>query len=369
MINNNNLIDRFLRYVQVDSESRNESKMCSLIQNELSQMGLVSERDEAGKAFSSDGGNIHCWIPGTIPGDPILLIAHLDTVSPGKGVHPIIENGIIHSDGTTVLGGDDKSGVAVIMEAVNTIISNKLPHRSTELLFTIGEELGMKGSGALDYGILHSKQAIVFDSQGTVGFIKTSAPGKSKIHFVIHGKAAHAGAFPEKGISAISIAAKAVCDMKLLRVDEETTANIGSFIAEGNTNVVNDLVRMEAEVRSHSSEKLKAQCVHMVSCVEHASELFGGKAEIVVEAGSEPYAISSEHPLVQLVAEACARNEIKYKVFGDGGGSDANNMMQHGITAVALGCGMDRIHTVNETLSIEAFTEACHVLLQLLTVG
>ena len=363
------LIQRFMRYVRISSESGEEDMMCQTLLAELKELGLDPHVDKAGEAFGSTAGNIVCRIPGRISGEWLLLVAHMDTVKPGKNVTPSIKDGYIVSDGTTVLGGDDKSGIAIIMEAVTHILHSGVPHRPVELLFTVGEELGLKGSAALDYQKLRSKEAIVLDSQGTVGDIKVYAPGKNKLHIAIHGRAAHAGACPEDGVDAIYAAACGVSKMRLLRIDDETTANIGSFIAEGATNVVNNLVHIEAEVRSQSIEKLDAQCAHMIRCIEDAAEENNATAECVVEASTKPYRIRQDHPLILEIDKLCRRFDLPTRVFGDGGGSDANNLIQHNITAIALGCGMDKVHTIKETLCIREFYNAAQVIEKLLTVA
>lgn len=367
MVDERKLLTRLFRYIQIDSESGSEGRMCSAIMEDLKNMGFSPVQDQTGEIIGSDGGNIYCMIPGKLPGPPLLLTAHLDTVRPGRSIEPVLVDQVISSKGDTVLGGDDKSGVALIMEALDCIRQQKIPHRSLEVLFTISEELGLKGSQHFDYSVLQSNQAIVMDSQGGFGDIKLWAPGKNKLFFDIYGKAAHAGANPEDGISAISVAAKAISDMKLLRIDEETTANIGSFIAEGSTNIVNAHVRFDAEVRSFSLDKLQAQCDHMIRCVQIACEKYGSTCQWQIEEGGRPYRICEDHPLVKNLTEFCKKMNIPYRTFGDGGGSDANNLALHGITAVALGCGMDKIHTANEILDKNTYLQAANALLAFIT--
>ncbi len=366
MIIEKHLVERFFRYVRIDSESRDERAMCMRLMQELEEMGFHPRMDEAGRAFQSNGGNLYCKIPGASSGEPLLLAAHVDTVGPGRGICPVLREGYAVSAGDTVLGGDDKSGVAVIMEAIEQVTRGRTPHRPVELVFTIGEEIGVRGSALLDYSAIRAKEAIVMDSRGTVGDIKVYAPGKKKLHITVRGRAAHAGACPEQGISAISVASAAIAEMKLLRIDGETTANIGSFLAEGATNVVNELVRIEAEARSQSAEKLDAQCRHMIQCFAAAAEKSGASVACVVEDGARPYRIREDHPLVREVLALCRAEGIRAAATGDGGGSDANNFAAHGIAAIALGCGMDRVHTTEETLCIRDFADAARVLTRLL---
>lgn len=367
MIDEKKLIARFFRYAEISSESGSEEEICACLMNDLAQMGLSPVIDTVGQKIGSTGGNIYCNVPGKLSGEPLLLSAHVDTVKPGKNVQPLLGDHYITTSGSSVLGGDDKSGIAVILEALDTVRTKGLPHRPLELLFTVSEEIGQKGSLNFDYRQLQSRQALVMDSQGGFGDVKLFAPGKNKLTFEITGRAAHAGAAPEAGISAISVAAEAISHMRLLRIDEETTANIGSFLAEGSTNIVPAYARMEAEVRSMSLEKLAAQCTHMQSCVQAAAEKFGASFRCEVQEGARPYRVPEDHPLVQRIVTLCRSAAIPVHLFGDGGASDANSFAYHGIAAVALGCGMDKVHTPQETLERSLFLQAANALAALIT--
>ena len=367
MVDEMNLLDRFYRYVAISSESGSEGEICKCLIHDLTQMGLSPILDESGHKIGSDGGNIFCRIPGELPGAPLLLSAHVDTVHPGKDICPVLGERYIASSGTTVLGGDDKSGVAAILEAVHTVRKNNFPHRALELLFTISEEVGQKGAQQFDYNRLWAKQALVLDSQGGFGDIKLFAPGKNRLVFEVVGRSAHAGANPEDGISAIAVAAEAIAHMRLLRIDEDTTANIGTFLAEGATNIVPAYARFEAEVRSMSLEKLSAQCGHMCRCVQNAAEKFGASFQCELQEGARPYHVPKDHPLVQEILSLCSEKDIPARLFGDGGASDANVFACHGIAAVAVGCGMDKVHTTHETLDRRIFLQAANALAALIT--
>ena len=216
MINAERLLDTFLRYVQIDSESGHEKVMGETLVRDVKALGLDPITDKAGETFGSDGFNVFFRFPGTLPGDPFVLSAHMDTVVPGKGIRP----------------GDDKSGICGILEAITTILEKGLPHRTAEVVFSIGEEGGMRGAKAFDMTQLQSKRAFVLDSSGDVGKVIVGAPGQIKVFADVVGKRAHAGLAPEQGISAIQVAAKGIAKMNLLRIDEETTCNIGTIKAE-----------------------------------------------------------------------------------------------------------------------------------------
>ena len=279
MINAERLLDTFLRYVQIDSESGHEKAMGEKLVEDVKALGLDPITDKAGETFGSDGFNVFFRFPGTLPGDPFVLSAHMDTVVPGVGIRPYIEDGIIKSGSDTILGGDDKSGICGILEAITTILEKGLPHRTAEVVFSIGEEGGMRGAKAFDMTQLKSKRAFVLDSSGDVGKIIVGAPGQIKIFADVVGRRAHAGLAPEQGISAIQVAAKGIAKMNLLRIDEETTCNIGTIKAEYATNIVPDRVSLIAEVRSRNFDKLNAQAAHIQDCLQAACDEAGAKLE------------------------------------------------------------------------------------------
>jgi tripeptide aminopeptidase len=322
--------------------------------------------DSCGEKFGSNAGNVYATLKGDENREPILFSAHMDTVVPGIGVKPVIKEGVIRSDGTTVLGGDDKSGVAAVVEALRTVKEENISHPTIEIVFTVCEEVGLLGSANLDYSRITAKKAAVLDSSGDAGKIITSAPGQVKIDGIFVGKSAHAGIAPETGISAIQIAAEAVSNMKLLRIDEETTANIGTFSCEGATNIVAEKVRFIAEARSLNREKLAAQTLHMTQCIDSACKKYGGKFEGKVFEMYQPYKKADSDSFVQEVMAACEKAGLKGEIASTGGGSDANNMNQNGISALVLGTGMSNVHTVNEYITVENLENTTRLVLELM---
>lgn len=266
-VNEPRLLDSFLEYVRIDSETGIEREMALRLERELRALGCSVSFDNAGEKLGCNVGNLYAVLPGESGREPLLLSAHMDTVKPGLGIVPIVEDGVIHTDGSTVLGGDDKSGVAAIMEALRVLQEEKLPHPTLEIVFSIHEEGGVRGSANLDYSRLTAKRAVVLDSSGAPGKMILAAPGQYKLNVEILGKSSHAGVSPEAGISAIQVAADAIGKMKLLRIDEETTANIGSIHAQFATNVVPDRLTLSAEARSRNNDKLEAQGQHMLSLI------------------------------------------------------------------------------------------------------
>lgn len=367
MVNEKRLLDTFLEYVQIDSETKNERAMGEKLMEDLKALGLEVHRDCAGEKFGSNGFNIHAFLPGTIPGEPTIMCAHMDTVVPGNGIKPIIEDGVIRTDGSTILAGDDKSGIAGIMEAVRTVKEQNLPCRDTEILFTIGEEGGMQGAKNLDYSLLKGKEAMVFDSSGDVGKILTCGPGQIKIFATIVGRSSHAGLAPEAGISAIQVAAKGIAKMNLLRIDEETTCNIGTLKAEYATNIVPEKAEFIAEVRSRSLDKLNAQADHIVGCLKEACEEMGAVLECNPMTNYVSFNVPNDDEIVKRCLASFERLGVEPVIAKGGGGSDANVMALHGIKAVVLSTGMAKVHTTSETLKIENLNKTAELVLDLMT--
>lgn len=367
MVNEKRLLDTFLGYVQIDSETKNEKAMGEKLVEDLKALGLEVHTDKAGEGFGSNGFNVHAWLPGTLPGEPTIMCAHMDTVVPGNGIKPIIEDGVIRTDGSTILAGDDKSGIAAIVEAIKVIQEQNLPCRNTDILFTIGEEGGMNGVKNMDLGMLKGKEALVFDASGDVGKVLTCGPGQIKIFATIIGRSSHAGLAPEAGISAIQVAAKGIAKMNLLRIDEETTCNIGTLKAEYATNIVPEKAEFIAEVRSRNLDKLNAQAAHMRQCLQDACDEAGATLEIELRTNYVSFHVPNDDELVKRVLASFDRIGCTPVIAKGGGGSDANVMALHGIKPLVLSTGMTKVHTTGETLKIENLNKCAELVLDLMT--
>lgn len=367
MVNEKRLLDTFLEYVQIDSETKNEKAMGERLVSDLKELGFEVQTDHAGEGFGSNGFNVHAFLEGMIPGEPTIMCAHMDTVVPGNGIKPIVEDGVIRTDGSTILAGDDKSGIAAIMEALKVIKEKNLPHRSADILFTIGEEGGMHGVKNMDLTMLRGKEAMVFDASGDIGKVLTCGPGQIKIFATIIGRSSHAGLAPEAGISAIQVAAKGIAKMNLLRIDEETTCNIGTLKAEYATNIVPEKAEFVAEVRSRNLDKLNAQADHMRQCLQDACDEMGATLEIELKTNYVSFNVAEDDPLVKRVFESCERLGLKAETEKGGGGSDANVMALHGIKPIVLSTGMTKVHTTGETLKIDDLNKCAELVLDLMT--
>lgn len=366
MIDRERLLNRFLRYVQIDSETGNELEMAELLSAELSALGLRVDRDDAGEKSNSNGYNVYGFLAGDSESEPILLSAHMDTVSPGAGVVPVVESGVVRSDGSTVLGGDDKSGIAIIMECIETIVEKNIERRPIEVVFTICEEGGLNGAKNLDVSKLSAKHGIAIDSGGPIGTIYNSGPSQDSFHVKIIGKTAHAGMEPEKGVSSIGIAAEAISSMPLYRVDEDTTANIGTISGGVATNIIASDVVITAEARSKYNEKLDRQSETMKRIFEDTASEMGGKAVVNVKREYGAFNVPESQPFVSELKDAFSRAGFEPVCKYVGGGGDANIYFEHGIDVVNISSGMTDVHTVKESIRIEDMYSCSKVLLDFL---
>jgi len=352
-VNTERLVNEFVEMVKVSSVSGKEGRFAAVLSEKLKGLGFEVYIDNANKESDGDTGNVLGRLKGTLDTQPVLLCAHMDTVVPGENINPVISEGIIYSNGTTILGGDDKAGIAAILEAVRYIKENNIPHGDIEVAFTISEENGMIGAKNMDYSWLKSKLVFVLDSGGDIGTVITKAPAQFRILTTIKGKAAHAGVAPENGISAIQVAAKAIDQMKLLRIDEDTTANVGRIIGGGATNIVCDKIEVAMEARSLVRSKVEAQAKHMLECLENACREYGAEHETKQYLNYPEVNLPKDADVVKLVDAAIRRIGLETCLKSTGGGSDTNIMSGKGLQAVTLAIGMTNVHTTSESIAIK----------------
>ncbi|WP_078545885.1 tripeptidase T [Litchfieldia alkalitelluris] len=354
MVNQNRLVEEFLELVQVDSETKYETEIAKVLKEKFSSLGVNVVEDDTTAQTGHGAGNLICTLPGTKEGvDTIYFTSHMDTVVPGKGIKPSIENGYIVTDGTTILGADDKAGLAAMLEAIRLLKENNVQHGTIEFIITVGEESGLVGAKALDPNLLTAKFGFALDSDGKVGNIIVAAPTQAKVKATVLGKTAHAGVAPEKGVSAITIAAKSISKMPLGRIDEETTANIGRFEGGTQTNIVCDHVEILAEARSLVPEKMEAQVEKMKTAFEETAKEMGGRAEVEVTVVYPGFKFADGDHVVEVAKRAATKIGRTSELLQSGGGSDANVIAGHGIPTVNLAVGYEEIHTTNEKMPIE----------------
>lgn len=363
------LVQQFLAMVKISSPSRREGKLAAYLQAELIKLGFDVHVDDAGKAVGGDTGNIIATLAGTRQTDPIMFCCHMDTVEPCEGVNPIVEGDVVRSDGTTILGGDDKGGIAAILAAIREIKASNAPRGPIELVFTICEEVGMYGSKNLDFERIHAKQAYILDADGDIGTIVVQGPAKDVIKASLKGRPAHAGLAPERGVSAIQIAARAINNMKLLRIDADTTANIGTIAGGQATNIVAEQAEVIAESRSLYNDKLDAQSKHMKQCFVEAAQSLGGEAQVDIQRSYPAFTLAEDHAAIIRCKKAMGNLGLKPVTVSTGGGSDCNIFNGHGIVAIDLAVGMTDMHSKNESIKISDLVKAAELVAEIIRLG
>lgn len=360
------LVKEFFELVQIDSETKHEQLIAPVLIDKLTALGFAVVQDDAHTRNGHGAGNIIATLKGSSHIEPIYFTSHMDTVVPGKGIKPSLrEDGYIVSDGTTILGADDKAGLAAMLEMAKRLKEQQIEHGDIEFIITAGEESGLVGAKELDPTMIRAKYGFAVDSDGKVGGIVIAAPFQAKIFTKIIGKTAHAGVAPEKGVSAITVASKCIAQMKLGRLDEETTANIGRFEGGQATNIVCDEVTILAEARSIDKSKLDAQTKHMQDTFEQVAAAMGARAEVEVKLMYPGFRVTEADQVVQ-VAMAAARNVDRTPQLGiSGGGSDANIIAGFGIPTVNLSVGYEDIHTTNEKIPVEELEKLADLLVEI----
>lgn len=375
MINAERLSAEFARLAAIASPSRREGAISRYLIGRLKGLGAEVLMDDAGSRADSESGNLIARFPARGKQcAPLMVSVHMDTVEPADGVVPVLRDGVFTSAGETILGADDKAGIAEIIEALEVIQEADIPHGPLEVVVTICEEIGLLGAKLLDPKLIQARRGIALDTSG-VDLVIHRAPCANKLRFEILGREAHAGIAPEKGISAIEVAARAIAAMPLGRIDEETTANIGSIHGGQATNIVAKKVVIEGEARSRDAAKLGRQTERMVACFEQAAreaarEIDGER--VVPEVRVE---VLSDYPLMHvprqagiltLIETAAARLGRTVEVRAAGGGSDANIFNGHGIETVILGTGMTDVHTVNESVRVDDMVQVAQLLVEII---
>lgn len=368
-VNRDRFLADFLELVRIPSPSGKEREVAKAVKAKLEALGLIVEEDEAMKAFGGEQGNLIVKVPGNVDSaEPLFFNAHLDTVVPCENVNPIVEGDKVRSDGTTILGADNKAGVCVLLEFLRVLKEDGIKHGPIEIVFTVAEEVGLLGAKHLDYSRISAKVGFVLDSGPPVNKVIVQAPSQKNLRAIVKGKAAHAGVSPEKGINAIQLAARAIAGMRLGRIDHETTANIGVIKGGLATNIVPEEVEIWGEARSHDPRKLDEQIAHMVALLENEAKKGGGNAEIEVTEVYRSFKVTEDDQPAKLIKAALAKMGLEPQWEITGGGSDANIFNAHGIKCVIICCGEESPHSPeNERLDIPSALQSVELLINIVT--
>lgn len=373
MVNADRLAATFTELVAIDSVSRSEGAFAAMLRRRFTDLGARTEIDRAGRAAGSDSGNLVVRLPGRREAPSLLFSAHMDTVEPGRGIEVVFQNGKFSSAGDTILGADDKSAIAILLEVVAVLREQKLPHGPLEMVFSVCEEIGLRGLRQFDFDGIEASFGYALDATDTDGLI-TRAP--SALHFTItvHGRQAHGGASPERGINAIVLASKAISELPVGRIDRETTFNIGRIEGGIADNVVAPAVTVTGEIRSHDEKKLKAISEQVASTFQRVvgekrypdPGLPPARVEVRIERSFTRTNIPDEHPVVALACRAAENLGRTLRIKNSGGGSDANIFFEHGIMVGVLGTGMRDVHTNREQICLNDMVKSAELLLEII---
>ncbi len=357
------LLDTFLEAVRIDSPSGEEAAFAHWCVERLSALGCEVSIDDTALATGSDSGNVIAELAPTAPGLTVVFSAHLDTVEPGRGIEPVVEDGAVRSAGDTVLGSDDKCGVAAILETLAILRESARPHARVRVLLTTSEEIGLRGARAIAAEQCVGDVCLVLDAAGSVGGIATGAPTQYTFEATFHGVASHAGVEPEKGRSAVLMAARAIASMPLGRLDDRTTANVGDVCGGGATNVVPALCTLRGECRALDAGRAEEVRGEIDSALRKAAGDGGGSADITWVKEYDGYAYDEADPALAVAIAGVRAAGFEPSLFLTGGGSDANVLASKGLPAIAISSGMTDVHGTGESIAVADLEGLVRVLL------
>jgi tripeptide aminopeptidase len=360
MVNRERVITTFFDLVAIDSPSGEEAALAAEIGRRLEALGGHVRFDRHGNLIAALAGE----------GEPFLLSAHMDTVEPGRGIRPLVDGDRVHTDGSTILAGDPKAGITAILEGLAALRGAGGRHRAVEVVLTRGEEIGLEGSRNLDYTLVSAREGVVLDGEGPVSAITNAAPAQYFVDIHVTGRAAHAGVEPEKGISAIRIAAELLLTLPQGRLDAETTANVGKFVGGSARNAVPEHAEVTAEFRSRNPERLtELAAAYEARTAEVRARHPEARIDLTLTKMFDGYRLPGEHPVIAACTAALARIGLTPSLKPSGGATDANIFAGHGIAAAVVGLGGWSFHTTREELSIANMVNGTRFVEALLRIG
>ena len=360
------ITELFVELAGIPSPPGNEREVARRVESYLRELGLDVDEDDAGARIGSNAGNLYCRIGPTEAGVPIFFCAHLDTVPPSGAIEPVLEDGVIRNAAGTILGADNKAAVAAMLESARRLRAEARPHAGVELVFTPKEEVGLRGAGAFDLSRLAAEFGYVYDQAGPIGEVVLGAPYAAILDLRFHGRAAHSGMAPEEGRSAIAAAGRAIADLRLGRIDDETTANVGLISGGTARNIIPEWCALSAEARSHDERKLADLVQEILDAATFAAGVAECELETEVHRGYRGYRFRPGDRPVQLACSALERTGYRPRFSLSGGGADANVFNERGLPCVNLANGMANIHTPDEHIAVEDLDGMVEVTLALI---
>ncbi|MBN2366661.1 MAG: M20/M25/M40 family metallo-hydrolase [Calditrichaeota bacterium] len=353
-LNQNRLVDIFLELVAINAVAKSEKPVADYIRKFLSNLQISVMEDATGRIIDGNSGNIIAKIynDGKKGPIPFALVAHMDTVKPTTGIKPLIMDGRITSDGNTILGADNRAGIALILYLIENLHSNKLSHQPFEIIFTVGEETGLYGSTNLDMDMVESRNAYILDSSADPGYFVCAAPGAVDFRIRFLGKGSHAAVNPDKGINALSMAAALINRFSVGKVDEDTTINFGRISGGEANNVVPPLVELTGEIRSFNKNKIEHYSNRLSIQLKNISTEFGGNFELELEQAFPGFVLNKRSEAIKNLNSCLEKTGLTPMPIRYHGGSDANMLNNKGITAIDLGIGAKNPHSTEEYIMI-----------------
>jgi tripeptide aminopeptidase len=361
------LFETFSKMVEINSPSFGERGFCDYLKTTLAGLGIACEEDGAGEIIGGNSGNLYAYVNGALAGNSILFSAHMDTVEPSIGKTAVVKSDKIFSNGTTVLGADDVSGVTIILETLTRLKETNTPHRNIELLFTVAEEKHCAGSAVVDYSRIKSKEAYTLDLCGEIGEAANAAPTIFTFTVKITGKAAHAGFAPETGIHAIQVAANALAKLPSGSPESGLTFNTGTISGGLMTNIVPDNCVVTGEIRSLEHGAVLRYWESVKSVFEAEAKALGADLDFTTKTEITAYKIPETSAVAAAFKNACEKEGIKPDIHSTLGGSDNNNYALHGIEGLVIACSMHDVHSNREYAVLSELEQGVHLLTAILT--
>ncbi len=366
-MNKKRLLETFSDLVSIYSPSLSERYVCDYLSSKLSKLGFSIHEDLVGEIFGGNSGNLYGFLSGDESLEPLLFCAHMDTVEPASGKKAIFhDDGLITSNGETILGSDALSGVSAIIEAITTIKEENINHRPIEVLFCVAEEIYGLGSKFFDYSMIKSKESYTLDLSGEVGSAAYKAPSLLTFDIIVKGKSAHSNFKCNENVNAITVAAKALVQIKTGKIDENSTCNIGLIQGGRATNIVPDLCTVKGEIRSYSHDETFILLNDVIETFSKITKEHGAKIEVKHELHIEAYETPLKHSVVKRFQNVCAKLDIHCKLCSTFGGSDNNNIEQHGINGLVLAAAMNRCHSCEEYTSVFELEKITRIVIELM---
>ncbi|MCU0645153.1 MAG: M20/M25/M40 family metallo-hydrolase [bacterium] len=366
-VDDQKLLDLFLQLIKIDSVSLHERAMADFLIEKFKGWNIEVAEDDAASKIKGNAGNVIIKLnSNSNHSSPLVLLAHTDTVRSTANVKPIINNGIIRSDGSTILGADNRSGVALILYVIAEILEKKLRHRSLEIVFTVAEELGMYGALALDFDRLSAREGYIFDCSAKPGSYVGEAPTAYDFTINCKGRSAHSAVSPEKGINAVSMALEIMNQFPVGRINKNTVANIGTIHGGSADNVVPDQVNFTGEFRSFSPSEIERIKTNIETSCRSAGKKYGGTCEASFKVGFEGYKFDSQMPVIKHLHQAMQQMNLVPNPMVYPGGSDVNVLNANGIKAVNVGIGASNPHSNEEQIALADMVKGAELLMRLI---